>query len=98
MSRVATIPRFTTVEDQMARVRKQDDAGDATPPNPPGRPGKGKQVNVRLSQEIIDDLDLIERAHGLDTSSAIRMILTETRKPLVDRARRILKDREEEQE
>lgn len=60
-----------------------------------GRPSIGKPVHVRIPLEIMADLELIEQAHGLDTSSAIRMILTEARHDIVERAKETIRIRKE---
>lgn len=76
----------------MARSRK---TGDGKLETKTGRPTKGKPVHIRLSEDILADLLIIERAHGTDTSGAIRMILTESRKSIVERAKEALKVRGE---
>ncbi len=42
----------------------------------PGRPSAGRQVNVRLSPQLIAELERIAEATGGDLSSAIRLVLT----------------------
>jgi hypothetical protein len=86
----------TRSKDRDVASKRTDREGTSQDkPDEPDRPNarRAKQVNVRLSQEILDDIAIIEKAHGLDTSSAIRMILTESRHSIVQRARRILEER-----
>lgn len=91
---ILSVSRTDAVDDLPPELIADPDAKNPTR----GRKSStnSKQINVRLSQQILDDIALIERAHGLDTSSAIRMILTEARHPIVQRARKILEERGED--
>lgn len=53
----------------------------------PGRPTTGKQVNVRMPADILDDLQLISEELSLDLSNVIRMILSQQRHQYVEQVR-----------
>lgn len=53
--------------------KKKTETGDA------GRARIGKQVNVRIPDDLLEDLELIAKDFGLDLSAVIRMILTQCR-------------------
>lgn len=46
-------------------------------PDDRGRRPIGKQINVRVPAALLDQLEEVEKDTGLDTSSVIRMILTQ---------------------
>lgn len=50
-----------------------------------GRPSMGRQVNVRIPDSLMADLETISGGMGLDISDVIRMILTENRQEYLDR-------------
>jgi uncharacterized protein YdeI (YjbR/CyaY-like superfamily) len=50
-----------------------------------GRPAMGKQVNVRIPDALMADLEAISLGTGLDLSDVIRMILTENKREYLDR-------------
>lgn len=45
----------------------------------------GRQVNVRIPDSLMADLETISGGMGLDISDVIRMILTENRQEYLDR-------------
>jgi Arc/MetJ-type ribon-helix-helix transcriptional regulator len=77
------------------RMAKKKPRGDSSQPGP-GRPAIGKQVNVRLPGEIIQDLEYIYRGLGMDSSEVIRFILRRHLHTLVNEARESLERTEEE--
>lgn len=50
-----------------------------------GRPAMGRQVNVRIPDALMVDLEAISAGMGLDISDVIRMILTENKREYLDR-------------
>lgn len=84
--RTLSAPRAT---EDVGR-KKQDDAGDDR-----GRTPIGKQVNVRIPDELMTLLKEVSEDTGLDTSSVIRMILTQNVDPYVRHARERRQQRQE---
>ena len=60
-----------------------------------GLPPIGKQVNVRLPQALLGDLDIIAQANNNDLSAVIRQVLSECVAPYVERARETIRRRQE---
>lgn len=78
----------------LPRFQEQDLAKKDQQPRAAGRPAVGKQVNVRLSEELLSDLDYISKAYDADLSHVIRAILQEHAPAHVHRARQIRENQE----
>lgn len=87
MPAVETLP--PPKESRVRRVGKRKQQGDSGPEasRSAGRPTIGKQVNVRLPDELLQNLEYIGEALGLDLSNVIRMMLTEQQHVYLTRAR-----------
>lgn len=60
----------------------------------PGRPTIGKQVNVRLSDDVVSDLEYVAESLHTDISHVVRAILAEHVPEHVQRAR-LIRERQE---
>src|SRR4051812_47599067 len=73
--------------DDVSKKKKPPKDGDTKPG--PGRPSiGGKQIGVRLGEELQAAMEEISKGMGLDMSSAIRSILMDVYRPYLDRIRR----------
>jgi len=63
-------------------------------PRSAGRPAIGKQVNIRIPAGLLEELELIGEAKGLDLSNVIRMILTEKTPAYLEEARDVIGKRQ----
>lgn len=63
-------------------------------PRAVGRPPTGKQTNVRLSDDLLSDLEYIAESLDADLSHVIRMILAEHTPEHVHRAKLIREKQE----
>jgi hypothetical protein len=89
------MPAVDVLEQPGARVKRKvakrrqpaDEAGGEEKPRSAGRPSIGRQINVRLPDDLLADLEFVCEALGLDLSNVVRMMLTEQRHVYLLRAR-----------
>jgi hypothetical protein len=80
----------TTFLDPRQPVSKKKPA----PGQSPGRPPIGRQLNIRIPDDIMKDLDYVGEALGLDYSNLVRTIISEQLHIYLERARQAKENRD----